>query len=710
VSLTSRSVATAADFNALLASALSLYSVGSGDRGFGQTALALDPIKTGQKITAAQWGVLRSMLSVCASHVGLDPTLLPGTPKTGMVAPSAQAISDLIGRIDTARFNQEGDALATTPNVVTGRVDTVWNGVLQLTVDVDFLTEDEARYFFNSGGQITLTPSHTATASLYDENFSAFLARQVGTVTIGAHQTTWVAASDSGTTLGGYYGFEPNDALVMEEDSTTSTSVGFPDSVKVRIRRTNFSGENGGNGRSFQIAVQVQYLGNVSGSILSSGTSISVGMIYASKYLKVSCPNITITGFTLLSNGNAASSETSDGGILSQVPQADDPAVFSPEVGTGRYIVPEYATLTVELLGAGGSEGASTGPYPRRDGSQILLVNGNPGGDATIASLGLTATGGGGGGCYDIKTAKTGPVGPAGVGEGGDVDTTGGGASGGSGAYAGQSGYFNGAAGGAGGYTRKIYVRGAVGAPLPGSLLVAVVPEGGSLRDTEIPTDPKTVFYPGADGANGSVRITPADANSGSISFSIPGDYQFKVPTYASLTISVKGAGGGAAQNLSPTLSDEDPAQLLRNGQDGGDAAVAILNLIGAGGQGGQNVPAQDGSGMPTGAAGAAGTGSGGDVNTSGAGAIGGGVVEALPNAGGNGGYAQKTFAAGDPAGPVPGQVLLISVPAGGSGAAPSPLSKILGLSNPAGQDGNVTISWTVNELVPVAGSVRLTS
>lgn len=710
MSLTSRSVATATDFNSLLAGVLSLYGVGSGDRGYGQTALALDPIKVGQRITAAQWGILRGMLGVCVAQEGLDPSILPEMPQVGVVTPSATAFSDALNTVDAGRFAHAFDAMTVVSDVVIGKMTSIWNGVLQLTIDVDFMSEDEARYFFNSGGRITLTPSHNTVATSYDTTYSAFLARQVGTISIGAHETTWSAGSLSGETLGGYYGFEPSDSLVLSQDSSTSTSQGFPDSVRVRIRRTNFSGVNSGNGRSFQISVQMQYLGDAAGSILSSGTQVSVGLVYASKYLKVATPNIAVTNFSLISKGNDAVTSPDTGEKFASVPPVDVPRVFSPDVGTMRYTVPEYATLTVELSGAGGSEGSSTGPYPRADGSAVLIVDGEAGGDTSIGSLGLTATGGGGGGSYNPKTAKTGPAGVPGIGKGGDVNNTGGGSPGGSGAYPAQDKWHNGSPGGAGGYARKIFVRGAADAPAPGSVLVAVVPGGGSLVDTAIPTDPPTVFYPGADGARGLATISASGANSGTVSFSIPGSYQFRVPTYASLTFSVRGAGGGAAHSLSPALSDEDPVLLARDGAAGGDASVVFLNLVATGGQGGRNEEDPGFPGPPSPVPGVAGTGTGGDVNADGLGGEGGGAATGLSNGGGGGGYAMKTVRPGDPGAPIVGQTLLVIVPAGGLGAEPSPLSQALGITNPSGQDGNVTITWVVAEQPSATGSVLVIS
>lgn len=191
--------------------------------------------------------------------------------------------------------------------------------------------------------------------------------------------------------------------------------------------------------------------------------------------------------------------------------------------GSGSWEVKAYNTLTVEMWGGGGA-GAGLG------------VNGTSGGTSSISSLGLSATGGHGGG--DINGSNGGA---GGTGSGGDLNQTGGtggarrtsppsgagGAGAGTGGGAGAPGqsatngsgiagsapggggsgmnYVTGsscnAGGGGGGKTTKTYTRGDSGAPVPGDLLGYVVGAGA-------PTTAGTGGGNGGAGGAGRVKFT----------------------------------------------------------------------------------------------------------------------------------------------------------------------------------------------------------
>ena len=154
----------------------------------------------------------------------------------------------------------------------------------------------------------------------------------------------------------------------------------------------------------------------------------------------------------------------------------------------------------------------------------------------------------------------------------------------------------------------------------------------------------------------------------GSASYS-PGTFSFVVPEYNTLTIDLKGAGGGGAS-------------MYTNAASGTPTQISALGLVANGGGGAYT------SGSRT-YAGAAGGASGGDTNITGGGGAGGdpggSPVGIYYNPGGAGGRLIKTYTYGASGAPVPGTSLTISVGAGGAGAG----------SGGAGGSGSANLSWS---------------
>jgi peptidoglycan hydrolase-like protein with peptidoglycan-binding domain len=164
---------------------------------------------------------------------------------------------------------------------------------------------------------------------------------------------------------------------------------------------------------------------------------------------------------------------------------------------------------------------------------------------------------------------------------------------------------------------------------------------------------------------------TPA-ATAGSQNFMTPGTYTFTIPAYGTLTVVVKGAGGGASHIFG-----------WAGGQAGGGSSFTVANqtpvVANGGGIGAVNGPGACDQGSP-------GTASGGDVNTTGGGAVGlsWSVCNGSSIIGGSGGLAQKTYTSGQL------QVgTQVTITVGANGSVPSPF-----VGTP-GQDGSVSITWT---------------
>jgi hypothetical protein len=164
----------ASDYNALFTTLASVYGVGSGDAGYGQTQYTLAAVAAGGKIGSAEWTALRDALAVCRqSQTGSVPSLVPPTAvlEAGdkVVAhesssPSSNAY-DLDSEVSAAymnRFTANSLATGSLSGASSATRSGSWGGDatdgIQLVFDVTWSSTDEARYFFNSGGE-SICPS-----------------------------------------------------------------------------------------------------------------------------------------------------------------------------------------------------------------------------------------------------------------------------------------------------------------------------------------------------------------------------------------------------------------------------------------------------------------------------------------------------------------------------------------------------------------------
>jgi hypothetical protein len=215
---TQGSLIEAADYNGFAnASANNInavWSTGSGDKGWGQTALST--VSIGGTVTATSWAALVGNLATAGSQTG--STLTSRTqPVTGnVIAILANVATD----INTITLNR-GNAVAsgteygvfsgtTSKTTATGSGQAAWT--ITFTHTVTFASADALRYFFNAGGIVRLKYGKSSDTTTSDADWNT-LAGYVGSINLtgrvnGAAQTI-AAQSYTGTTrLGGTGGTE----------------------------------------------------------------------------------------------------------------------------------------------------------------------------------------------------------------------------------------------------------------------------------------------------------------------------------------------------------------------------------------------------------------------------------------------------------------------------------------------------------------------
>lgn len=183
-----------------------IWSTGSSDKGYGQTALAT--VSAGGLVSATQWASLVNTISSIASHQGTTITSRTA-PVAGNLIQILAAVATDITSITTNRNNAVANGTQFTgwtgTNSKTGTTSgATWT--ITFTNTVTFASAAAARYFFNGGGRIKLDVSKTATGQTGDPEWNDLANTLCGDIffTGGTGTATIAGASYTGTTkIGG---------------------------------------------------------------------------------------------------------------------------------------------------------------------------------------------------------------------------------------------------------------------------------------------------------------------------------------------------------------------------------------------------------------------------------------------------------------------------------------------------------------------------
>lgn len=256
-----------------------LIGVGFGSRGYGVTTTTLPSVVGNTSIvTASVWNNLRSAMSVINTHTGSGLTLQPTVSSGNLIVsndgrPTLTNVPTLISTLDSNRFNV-GTGQSTSSNALVSTKTVSWTNSVFHEFTVIFTVEDQARYFFNTGGKVQLSAARAdGTPGGVNPVLTSMLAL-MGTVSVNAINTTYSGSGGVASSIG-YYGL----TNVYQTVFTASGSGAYPNiSYSVLARRENFTGANGGNGSLlrfrafFDISSYISEIAD--GTLTSSITSV----------------------------------------------------------------------------------------------------------------------------------------------------------------------------------------------------------------------------------------------------------------------------------------------------------------------------------------------------------------------------------------------------------------------------------------------------
>jgi len=263
----------ATDYNGLAstntANVAYVYGTGRGQWGYGQSTSLLASVTGGstQTITAAQWAGLFFLLNRCLGHQsGAGAQLGSGgniNAVTGSTITYLSNVATAVTTIGTNRLQFTSQGSTTTGSTLTSTLSASAGvaygpSVFQLRT-VTFASADQARYFFNAGGQInwvfTGGTNTGATARGLDvlNVFQTYhgggnIRHVVGTGVTGSGGTV----TTNNTTLG-YYNLTTSPQLVANVTSTTSAYT--TDWGNVSLFTNGTQGTNGDNGSVITLAL-----------------------------------------------------------------------------------------------------------------------------------------------------------------------------------------------------------------------------------------------------------------------------------------------------------------------------------------------------------------------------------------------------------------------------------------------------------------------
>jgi hypothetical protein len=233
-----------------------IWGVGSGDKGWGQTAIS--NVSVNATVTATQWATLVANLATAGQQT--NSTLTSRTqPVAGNVI---TVLANVATDINTVTLNR-GNAAAsgteygifsgtTSKTTATGSGTAAWT--ITFTHTVTFASANAARYFWNAGGLVRLQFGKSSTGTDHDADWNT-LAGQCGSIYLsgrvnGAAQTiagtSYTGTTRIGgtggtqttlTTTTGWYNLTTSPTTVFQLNNTTSPYT--PEFIRVTATATS---------------------------------------------------------------------------------------------------------------------------------------------------------------------------------------------------------------------------------------------------------------------------------------------------------------------------------------------------------------------------------------------------------------------------------------------------------------------------------------
>ena len=189
------------DYNGFKDSVNTMWSTGSGDAGYGQTAISA--VSAGSTISATQWASLLNPITNAAAHQGSTITSITNPSAGGTISAFTALSSNVSAVTGSTRHNA---AASGSDSSATTTTTSAWSTSATTTKTITFASANQYRYFFNAGGMIRMSWARSGGSST-DQNTSwTNMLSVAGTIVltgIGAAKNIASVAYTGTTKIGG---------------------------------------------------------------------------------------------------------------------------------------------------------------------------------------------------------------------------------------------------------------------------------------------------------------------------------------------------------------------------------------------------------------------------------------------------------------------------------------------------------------------------
>jgi len=226
---------TAADYNSFVATVNGAIGVGSGTKGYNQSALST--VSATDQITAAHWTGLLTAVTNAATHQGTSVTI-PGGSDTGYPASSdtihafdgsqtiggasySYDLSTAVTAVDTNYQNVDTGQQTTPATQHTSTRGSAWGGEagtasINTDVTATFSDVNHARGFFNAGGELHITMDQPTASTDQSNSWNAVFDTSIGTIKMGYTGTTRTGNGGTPSTTVGFHDLTGTYATIFE--------------------------------------------------------------------------------------------------------------------------------------------------------------------------------------------------------------------------------------------------------------------------------------------------------------------------------------------------------------------------------------------------------------------------------------------------------------------------------------------------------------
>lgn len=294
----------AADYNTLVGSSPgssptslnTVWSVGSGSAGWGQTAVS-QAAATAGLITATQWASLVNTVNSANLHINGSGSGLTANTAGQVIGYSGSLQTTINGlNNDRLKFASNSAAIAGSPLAATWTAATTSATLTRsFGARATFASADQARYFFNAGGRLKLNVSGAQSASTTARTNAAIaLCTNLGGLAIfgantnGGRTGTLGTASTNDTTKGYWTSTYNGNVTIVSVTSVTTSYTS--DTATISANVNGAQGSNNSNGNQVDFWTTLNSTSGANAGSLSFDDSIGITVTSS---IDVSYPEVT---------------------------------------------------------------------------------------------------------------------------------------------------------------------------------------------------------------------------------------------------------------------------------------------------------------------------------------------------------------------------------------------------------------------------------